>query len=52
MQQLERVNIERALTACGGRISGDAGAAQRLGLAPSTLSSRMKALGIEKKVRA
>jgi PAS domain S-box-containing protein len=49
MELLERTNIERALAACGGRVSGDAGAAQRLGLAPSTLSSRMKALGVQKK---
>jgi formate hydrogenlyase transcriptional activator len=46
MESLERANIERALTACGGKVSGENGAAQRLGLAPSTLSSRMKALGI------
>jgi formate hydrogenlyase transcriptional activator len=46
MEALERANIERALAACAGKISGESGAAQRLGLAPSTLSSRMKALGI------
>ena len=46
LQALERANIERALAACEGKISGENGAAQRLGLAPSTLSSRMKALGI------
>jgi PAS domain S-box-containing protein len=39
----------RALAACGGKISGETGAAQRLGLAASTLSSRMKALGIQRK---
>jgi transcriptional regulator with GAF, ATPase, and Fis domain len=49
MESLERANIERALAACGGKISGENGAAQRLGLAPSTLSSRMKALGIHRK---
>ncbi|OAI57322.1 Fis family transcriptional regulator [Verrucomicrobiaceae bacterium SCGC AG-212-N21] len=49
MEALERANIERALTACGGKVSGDAGAAARLGLRPSTLSSRMKALGIARK---
>jgi PAS domain S-box-containing protein len=49
IEALERANIERALSACGGKVSGDAGAAQRLGLKPSTLSSRMKALGIQKK---
>jgi formate hydrogenlyase transcriptional activator len=48
MESLERANIERALAACEGKIAGDNGAARRLGLAPSTLSSRMKALGIER----
>jgi PAS domain S-box-containing protein len=49
LESLERANIERALAACGGKISGLNGAAQRLGLAPSTLTSRMKALGIERR---
>jgi PAS domain S-box-containing protein len=49
MLKLESANIERALASCGGKISGEAGAAQLLGLAPSTLSSRMKALGIQRK---
>ena len=49
LESLERANIERALLACGGKISGENGAAQRLGLAASTLSSRMKALGIQRK---
>lgn len=49
MEAVERANIERALAACGGKISGETGAAQRLGLAPSTLSSRMKALGVSRK---
>jgi len=48
MESLERANIERALLACGGKISGENGAATRLGLPPSTLSSRMKALGIQR----
>ncbi|MEI6084935.1 MAG: sigma 54-interacting transcriptional regulator [Verrucomicrobiota bacterium] len=47
-ESLERANIERALTAAGGKISGDGGAAQLLNLAPSTLTSRMKALNIPK----
>ena len=49
MEGLERANIERALATCSGKISGDSGAAKRLGLKPSTLSSRMKALGIQRK---
>jgi PAS domain S-box-containing protein len=47
LQSLERANIERALVACGGKISGQDGAACRLGLPPSTLRSRMKALRIQ-----
>ncbi len=46
IEAFERANIERALAASGGKIAGETGAARKLGLAPSTLSSRMKALGI------
>jgi PAS domain S-box-containing protein len=49
LESLERTNLERALTACAGKISGDGGVAQRLGLPASTVTSRMKALGIQKK---
>ena len=48
IESLERANIERALAACGGKISGENGAASRLGLPPSTLNSRIKALGIQR----
>jgi PAS domain S-box-containing protein len=48
MRELERGNILAALEASGWRISGTSGAAQMLGLSPSTLSSRMKALGIQR----
>jgi transcriptional regulator with GAF, ATPase, and Fis domain len=47
LESFERANLERALAACGGKISGPDGAAGRLGLAPSTLRSRMKALRIQ-----
>ena len=50
LQSFERTNIKRALQECGGKISGRDGAASRLGVPPSTLSSRMKALGIERRV--
>ena len=50
LESLERANIERALAACDGKISGENGAASRLGLPPSTLTSRMKALGIQRQV--
>jgi PAS domain S-box-containing protein len=48
LESLERANIERALAASDGKISGENGAASRLGLPPSTLNSRMKALGIQR----
>ncbi len=47
-ESFERANIERALAACGGKIAGDNGAARCLGLPPSTLNSRIKALGIQR----
>jgi PAS domain S-box-containing protein len=48
LEQFERENIIRALMACRGKISGDKGAAGLLGVPPSTLSSRMKALRIQR----
>jgi transcriptional regulator with PAS, ATPase and Fis domain len=44
----EKELIEAALAACFGRISGINGAAARLGIPPSTLDSRIKALNISK----
>jgi transcriptional regulator with GAF, ATPase, and Fis domain len=44
----ERANILAALRQAGGRIRGPGGAAERLGLKPTTLASRIKALGIPK----
>jgi transcriptional regulator with GAF, ATPase, and Fis domain len=49
LESLERVNLERALAVCGGKISGEGGVAQRLGLPASTVTSRMKALGLQRK---
>lgn len=49
LEDLERKNIRRALDCCGGRISGENGAARLLGIPPTTLSSRMKALKIQRK---
>lgn len=43
----DRANILTALEACGGRVSGAGGAAELLDLKPTTLASRMKALGID-----
>jgi formate hydrogenlyase transcriptional activator len=44
----ERQQIEDALRESRGRISGADGAAQALGLAPSTLESRIQRLGVDK----
>jgi PAS domain S-box-containing protein len=46
MLQFETENIQRALAATDGKVSGNSGAAALLGMKPSTLSSRIKALGI------
>jgi PAS domain S-box-containing protein len=48
LEAIERLNLERALAAANGKISGANGAAELLGLPASTISSRMKALGIQK----
>jgi PAS domain S-box-containing protein len=48
IEALEERNIRKALAACGGRVSGEHGAARLLGIPPTTLSSRMKALGLER----
>ena len=45
-QALERQNLKNALTRCEWRVAGKRGAAQLLGLSPSTLSYRMKQLGV------
>jgi transcriptional regulator with GAF, ATPase, and Fis domain len=48
LQQIERNNLLLALELTGWRVSGDAGAAQLLGINPSTLASRIKALGLQR----
>ncbi len=48
LEQLERANILRALEAAKWKVSGGQGAASLLGMNPSTLSSRIKALKIQK----
>jgi len=50
-QQLQKRNIERALSASGGAIFGSDGAAALLGLKPTTLASRIKKLGIQRGAR-
>jgi PAS domain S-box-containing protein len=46
MKRLERDNLCRALEATAWRVAGEKGAARLLGMQPSTLASRMKALGL------
>ena len=48
LRSAEKAHIESVLDQTGWRISGDRGAAVRLGLPPSTLRSRMKKLGISR----
>jgi transcriptional regulator with GAF, ATPase, and Fis domain len=48
MQALERDNLRLALETAGWRVAGANGAANLLGIPPSTLQSRMKALGIRR----
>ena len=46
LEESERAHIRRALEATGGRVHGANGAAELLGINPSTLRSRMQKLGI------
>jgi len=48
LRQLERDNLIAALTRCGWKVAGENGAAGLLGISPSTLKSRMKALEIRR----
>jgi formate hydrogenlyase transcriptional activator len=48
MRRLEQSNIQQALDQAGGKIYGHGGAAELLGLKPTTLAYRMKALGISR----
>ena len=46
LRDFERANIVKALEQCAWKVSGAQGAGALLGMKPTTLSSRMKALGI------
>lgn len=46
LKHQERENIARALREADGKIFGPGGAAERLGMKPTTLASRIKALGL------
>jgi formate hydrogenlyase transcriptional activator len=48
-ERSEREIINSALAECKGRVSGPSGAAMKLGIPPSTLDHRIKALKIHKK---
>jgi formate hydrogenlyase transcriptional activator len=48
LQQLERENILRALESTAWRVAGKEGAAALLGMNPSTLNSRIRALRIQR----
>jgi transcriptional regulator with GAF, ATPase, and Fis domain len=50
LEDVQRTHIERVLALTGGRLYGKGGAAERLGLKPSTLQSRMKKLGVRRPV--
>lgn len=48
--EMERANIRRALRHTNWKISGEKGAASLLGLKPTTLTSKIKALGITRPI--
>ena len=49
MKRRERLNIAAALRQSGGRIHGSGGAAALLGMKPTTLTARMKKMGLRKR---
>ena len=51
LDDVERAHIRHVLEGCGGKIDGKGHAAERLGLNPSTLRSRMRKLGITRPAR-
>jgi transcriptional regulator with GAF, ATPase, and Fis domain len=51
IRQLEADNIRAALRIASGKVAGAGGAAELLGLKPTTLASRIKALGIKMSTR-
>ena len=51
LEDVEREHIRRTLERAGWRVRGAGGAAERLGLKPSTLETRMAKLGIKRPAR-
>ena len=49
MQDMERRHLARALKRTGGKVYGPGGAAELLGLKPTTLQSRMRKLGVDRR---
>lgn len=52
LAEVERTHIEAVCGQCGWRINGKGNAADRLGLNPNTLRSKMKKLGVKRPPRA
>jgi len=50
LKRRERESIAAALSQAGGKIFGAGGAADLLGMKPTTLASRIKALGLSRKL--
>jgi transcriptional regulator with GAF, ATPase, and Fis domain len=48
LDDAQKAHVERVLELTGGRVYGKAGAAELLGVKPSTLQSRMKKLGVRR----
>ena len=46
VRQFERENLRRAMESSGGKVAGPGGAAELLGVKPTTLNSRLKAMGL------
>ena len=51
LEDVEREHIRRTLETAGWRVRGAGGAAERLGLKPSTLETRMTKLGVKRPAR-
>jgi transcriptional regulator with GAF, ATPase, and Fis domain len=47
---LNNINLENALKHCKGEIHGDGGAAEQLGLKPTTFASKLKKYDINQQI--
>ncbi|MCA9091820.1 MAG: hydrogenase, partial [Planctomycetaceae bacterium] len=48
LRDMEKANLHRALDVAGGKVYGEGGAAELLGIKPTTLLSRMRAMKISR----